>query len=240
MPTKPMQTQQDIIADGKHVVLATRSNWGDFKKANAGRTVPLLAEAEVAQLEKDIAAAEKGVGAQETIRAGKQAATEREVAARARLYELLVEVRDNVKLSFRKDDALARAFAHGRRLNKGQTPGLLAAAALVIESYEEAALRKRVAEAGVTAAKIKEITRARDALGSADTAQRAAQATGKGKTEGMAALLRGIRATVTHIRKVRDFIYRGQPEKRREFDSTLPRRAPRKRKPQDPPGTASK
>jgi hypothetical protein len=239
MATKPIQTQQDTIADGKHVAAATRRSWADFKRANSGRKLPLLAETELKELERNLVAAEKAVGGQATQRTGKKASTAAEVEARGKLHGLLVDLRDNVKLTFRGKPELARAFGFGQRISKQQTPSLLSAAGLALESYEKATLRKQVAEAGVSTATMKQIAKARDALASADTAQRDEQAIGKGKTTSAAALLGDVRKSVVHIRKVVGLIYRGQPEKRREFESTLPRRVPKKRPPKTPAGSAT-
>ncbi len=93
-------------------------------------------------------------------------ATGAEVKAREKVHDLVVEIRDDVKLGYPDDKKIANAFGAGTKLGKLVTDPLLAAANAVIGAYEseDDDLAKRAKAAGVTAARINQLKKARDAL----------------------------------------------------------------------------
>jgi hypothetical protein len=93
-----------------------------------------------------------------------------EKSARAPLRAALKSIRADVAETFPDDADLQRAFGRGKNLDSDSTTILVRAAGDVAGAFE--ANPDAVKSAGVSAARIADVTKLRDALASADTAQR--------------------------------------------------------------------
>ncbi len=234
MATKPMQKEQDIIADGRHVLARTKEHLAALKKADAERKAKLLSDSFLKTYESNLSSAEKAIGGLAVRKESVKSATRTEEQLRAELFDALTEIRDEVKLAHTEDQAIGRSFGVGTKLKQGSTPDLLAAAGAVIVAYDDAALRRAASEAGVTPARIKALASLRDALAGADTVQNTRLSARKGTRIDKEKLLRELKNGTAHIRKVAKLVFRKQPEIVAQFATTITRRTPKKRKPTTP------
>lgn len=229
MPTKPKSTEQDILADARHVVAKVQAHRAAFADADKKKKVKLLEPSLVSRLKKNIARAAAAVGARSSANVAVRRATSSELDARAALFDEVATIRDDIKLTYPGDAALARAFGVCRAIPKDSTPKLLAAADAIASAYDDPAHRAAAKDAGVTPARIRKVAKLAAALADADTAQNVGMASGKRVTANKASLLRAVRADVAHIRKVAQRVFRNEKDVLAEFKSTIARRAVKKR-----------
>lgn len=229
MPTRPKQTEQDILADARHVLAKTEAHRAAFTSADKGKKKRILEPALVTRLRRNVALAASTLGAQSNAKKAVRRATQTEEQAREALRGAIAGIRDDVKLAYPEDRALAGAFGVGTRLAKNSTSGLLAAADAIRAAYAMPAQKAAAKDAGVTPARIRALGKLAEALSGADTEQSTGVARRKGNTTTKAALLRAVRADVAHIRKAVLRVFRQQREVIAEFKSTIARRAVKKR-----------
>jgi hypothetical protein len=229
MPTRPKRTEQDILADARHVLAKTEAHRAAFTAADKGKKKRILEPALVTRLRRNIALAARTLGAQVNAKKAVRRATQTEEQAREALRGAIAGIRDDVKLAYPDDRALAAAFGVGTRLAKNSTPALLAAADAIRAAYAVPAQKASAKDAGVTPARIRALGKLADALSGADTEQSTDVAKRKGNTTTKAALLRAVRADVAHIRKAVLRVFCEQRDVIAEFKSTIARRTVKKR-----------
>src|SRR5206468_4702602 len=140
----------------------------------------------------------KATGAVTAAKASVGAATAKETAARKKLFDALVQIRDEVRLAYPDDKAIARAFGVGKGLSPKLTGPLLAAADGIIEAFADAAFTARAKAAGVTSARTAALKRLRDALDTADASQGAGVGARKGAASTKGTSLAAIKKDVAH------------------------------------------
>jgi hypothetical protein len=234
MPTAPRKTTEAILADTRRVLLAAKKHAAKLKAAEKGRKAKLFpggVEAYLTQLASAAKAAEKAVGGQSVKAKGLEAATLTEEQARAALFTSLVAIRDDVALTPRVASPVAAAFGKGSRIKSDSTPSLLGVANAMLEAYADPMHRKVAAAAGVTPARIKTCTQARDALAAADATQGATLTSRKGATSSMHAAFASLEKDVAHVRGVAKHVFRGDAISLADFASTTPKHAVKKRAP---------
>jgi hypothetical protein len=224
MTTRPKQTEQNIIADGRRVAAAVRRHIDLFTEADARREEKLLSSERLERFESYIEALDVASGNTITGSALMTQTTTTESEHRTVLYEALVDVRAEVKVAYKSNPAIGRVFGVGRALSSRSTPMLLKVGRAVLTSWQDQELRAAAERAGITAARIGEIAEQVVALGEADTAQNAALTQGRGRTLTKRQLLRVVRSETAYVREVAAVVLRRDPALLEEFASTLPRR----------------
>lgn len=227
MGTKPKQTEQDILADARHLLERATARLSEFLAASKGRKTPYLDKAFLAGMRQQIDDVEKAIGGQVSKQSAVEAATESEVEARTAVAEALVDIRDDIKLEHGRASAMARAFGVGARISDRQTASLLKAADTIIGSFKDH--KAEAIDAGVTAARIAEVQKLRNRLAAADTTQRSHQSTKRGDTLTKAAAVARLKKTNTRVRAVATRVFRHNAKVLAEFRSTAPRRTPKKK-----------
>ena len=224
MATRPKQTEQDIIADGKHVVGAARDHFAEIMAADMRRKNKLLTEARLTTFESSIANLERAVGGHAVIFSSLVGATALEGQQRSQLYNLIKDIRAEVKLGNSGITKVGRAYGVGVRLNARSTPAVLNVAQRILSAWEEPEYRQAALDAGVAEESIEELRRLTESLGGADTRQKMTRGTGIGQTGMKRQLLRTVRSETAYLRRVARLVFRNQPEVLAEFASALPRR----------------
>jgi hypothetical protein len=229
MATKPRATEQDHIADARVVIKQTRDAWTDIEAANKGRKIPLLTKKQLEDFEAKIDAAAKSIGKQHVVKTNKTQATASEVDQRKVIKEQLKDIREDVALAFPNNVPLQRAFGRGKSLSSNVTNTLVHAATAMIEAYDDSGNRKLAADAGVSPARIKTLTAARDALVAADSTQRHTQATARTHTVNKTNLLSGVPKGTALLRRVVKRVSKNDKAKIAALKPTTSRRTPKKR-----------
>jgi hypothetical protein len=231
MPTRPTKNAQSILADARHVLLGAQEHAKKLKAADKGKAklFPGGFDAFLKGLAADVKTAEKALGAVATRTTTAQGATLGEKQRRAVLYQALTSLRADVSLRAGGDAALARAFGVGRKLTAGSTPELLDAAGAVLAAFEEPAIRKASARAGVTPARIKACAALRDALAAADAAQGTQTSARKAAASGKKDVLDAVTKSVALVRKVVKVVLRDDDGALASFASAAPRHTVKKR-----------
>jgi hypothetical protein len=225
MTTRPKMTEQNLIADGRHVAGAARRHFSVIQQVDAQREKKLLTEERLGRFELNIEALAGASGDHLTGLALQVKATVGEVALRAMLYPELRDMRTDVKLAYPKDRSIGRAYGVGLPLSPLSTATLLKVGGVAIASWQKPELRLAAESAGIDEARIARITQYMQALAVADTAQSAALAQGRGRTLTKAQLIRAVRSETAYVRAVAARVFRDDPAVLTEFASTLPRRA---------------
>lgn len=227
--TRPRKSAQDDITDGRVVLEQARGHMDAIAAANKGRKIPLVTAKELDQFEAQLDGAESSVGGQVVVKTEKLGATITEVKARKALQQKLRSIRDDVALAHDGDVALQRAFGRGRNLSSNVTSTLTGTASAVIEAYKKPANQKRAIEAGVTAARIKDLAAAAAALTAADKTQRVRFATSRTHTRKKKNQVTGIRKTTVRLRRVLKRVVGDDAAAAAALKSTVTRRKPKKR-----------
>jgi hypothetical protein len=235
MPTRPVQTSQATLADARKVLGAAKKAFSKFAAADKNKQAKSLPASVLTRLAANIDLLDTARGAAAAGKASVASATSAEDAAREKVYDLIIDIRNDVKLGYPDDKKIARAFGSGTKLGKTVTDPLLAAATAVIGAYESAAddFGKRAKAAGVTAARITQLKKAREALSAADATQGARIGERRSTNVDKKALLVAVKKDVAHIRQAAAALFRKDPKSLAAFASVVARRA-RKTRPTKP------
>lgn len=225
MTTRPKKTEQNVIADARHVADAARRYFAVIQEMDARREEKLLTEERLARFEANIEDFVAASGGSITGLALQAGATLSESARREVLYEVLGKVRAEVKVAYKRNRAIGRAFGVGLVLEQGSTPSLLKVGNVVLASWREPELRLAAERAGIDADRMGVIADQVEALSAAGTAQGAMLAKGRGRTLTKRQLLREVRSETSYLREVAAVVFRRNPVVLTEFASTQPRRA---------------
>jgi hypothetical protein len=236
MPTRPSQTAQDILNDARDVLKAARANLAGFQAADKGKKVKSLDAALLTRLEKNITAGRAASGNVSAGKAAVRAATSSEVAARQKLYGLIIGIRDDIKLAYPADKSIGKAFGVGTKVRDHITKDLLDTADSIAASFGSE-FTKQAKDAGVTAARIAQLGKARDALDAADGAQATKIGARKGSAATKTSTLDAIKTDVARIRAVAKIVFKGKPTQLAAFTSRLSRHAVKKRAPKNASAT---
>jgi hypothetical protein len=224
-PTRPKKKEQNVIADARHVAGAARRHFGVIEQVDAGREKKLLAPERLARFEANIEAFAAASSGSVTGVALQARATLSEAERRSVLYPVLRDVRADIKLTYKEEPAIGRAYGVGLKLSPLSTPSLLQVGGAMLSSWKDPELRQAAERAGIDAPRMNVIAEHVDALTTADTAQNAALAQGRGRTLTKAQLSRSIRTETAYVRQVAAVVFREDPAMLTEFASTQPRRA---------------
>lgn len=224
MATRPKLTEQNIVADGRHVAAAARRHLDFIQAFDARREKKLLPEERMARFELRIEGLGEVTGIGVTDSGIKTQAATSEADHREGLYKELGDLRAVLRVSYQKENpGVCRAFGTGLDLSPRSTPVLLTAGRAVVSSWKEPAMRRAAEAAGIDEAQVTRITQLVQSLGEADTARNEALTKGRGRTLTKAELVRAVRAETTYVRQVAAVVFRGNPAVVTEFESTLPR-----------------
>lgn len=230
MATRPKLTEQNIVADGRHVAAAARRNLDAIQAFDAERERKLLTEERIIRFELRIEGLGAVTGIGLTGSGIKTQAANSEAEHREALYKELGDLRALLGVSYRTaDPGVCRAFGTGFDISPRSTPTLLTAGRAVVSSWKELRLRTAAEAAGIEEAEVSRIAQLVQSLGEADTARNEALTKGRGRTLSKAELVRAVRAETTYVRQVAAVVFRGNPVLLTEFESTLPRQAIRSR-----------
>lgn len=224
MATRPRQTEQDIIADGKIVAGATRTRFGEIVAADARRKTPFLPETRLVSFEDAVARFERMVGGQNVATGGRLGATLVESEERVQVYALLQEIRDEVNVSNLSDPSIGRTFGVGLKLSPRSTPKVLAVGHGILSAWEKAEYRQAAIDAGVDEERIEELRLRTQALGDANTRHGLMHGAAVGQTKSKQRLMRQVRSETAYFRRVAKVVFRRQPEALALFASVQPRR----------------
>jgi hypothetical protein len=225
MPTRPKKTEQNVIADARHVAGAARRHFDVIEQVDARREKKLLTEERLVRFEANIEALAGASGGSVTGLALQAKATGSEAALRSVLYPELRDVRAGIKLTYTEDAGIGRAYGVGLQLSPLSTPSLLRVGRAVLSSWKNPELRAAAERAGIDAARMSVLAEYVEALTTADTAQNAALAQGRGRTLTKAQLNRAVRSETAYVRQVAALVFREHPAVMTEFASTQPRHA---------------
>lgn len=223
MATRRKRTEQNILADGRHVADAARRHYDVIRQDDARREEKLLPSERLDRFESAIEALDAASGGTLTGGALQIKAADRQSARRTALYQALVEVRAEVKVTSKGNPAIGRAFGVGFALSPRSTPVLLTVGNAVLTSWQDEELRTAAERAGIDAARIGGIAAQVAALGEADTARHTALTRGHGRTLTKKQLLHTVRSETAYVRQVAAVVFRGDPVVLGEFKSTQPR-----------------
>jgi hypothetical protein len=200
MATRPSKSASDIVQDARALHKTASKVLPAIVKADKARgktrgtglaSLTLLAKL----LDEYGAASREQQGKKTTLRK----ATGDEAAAREKLAEALISIREDVKDAFPDDVELQRAFGRSRRLGAKLTGPLLEAAEAVSGAFAEHAAS--VKPAGVSQKRIAEVDKLQKALAAADAAQRGHYGARLGATASKAKLLAGIKKAAAQLRR---------------------------------------
>lgn len=225
MTTKFKKTEQNLIADARHVAGAARRHFDVIQEVDARREEKLLTEERLTRFEGNIEAFAAASGGSITGVALQAKATISESARREVLHQVLSDVRSEVKVAYKNDRSIGRAFGVGFVLAQRSTPSLLKVGNAVLVSWRDPELRRAAERAGIDEARMGVIADQVQALSAADTAQNAMLAQRCGKTLTKRQLLREVRSETSYLREVAAVVFRRNPAMLTEFASTQPRRA---------------
>lgn len=209
--TRPKKTEQNVIADAHHVAGAARRYLDMIEEVDARREKKLLTEERLALFESNIAAFAAASGGSVTGLALQAQATLSEAARRGVLYPVLRDVRADIKLSYKEDPAVGRAYGVGLQLSPLSTPSLLQVGRAVLSSWKDPKLRRAAEGAGIDEARMSVIAEHVEGLTTADTAQNAALTQGRGRTLTKAQLNRAVRSETAYVRQVAALVFRANP-----------------------------
>jgi hypothetical protein len=225
MATRPKQTDQDIIADGKLVAGATRTRFGEIAAADARRKTPFLPETRLSAFEDMVSRFERMVGGQTVAASDRIGATASEEGERAQVYALVQEIRDEVTLGHPKDPGIGHAFGVGAKLSPQSTPRVLTAAQGILSAWEKPEYRQAAIDAGVSEERMETLRSHTEALGAANVSQGLAHGAAVGQTQTKQQLRRMVRSEATYLRRVAKVVFRRQPEVLSLFANVQPRQA---------------
>ncbi len=235
MATRPSSSQTNIVQDARKVLSDLKKHLPAITKADRAKGKTKGVNAAFAKdLGVAIAAHAKALTAQSASKTKARSSTVSEVAARKALSAELKSIRSDVSDALAADVAVQVAFGRGANLEGKETGPLVSAATDFEGAFAEHA--DAVKPAGVSAARIAKLAKLREALESADEAQRSKISGRVGDTAGKSSLLATIKKMVAQARKrIATVVQRatGGKKKARGTGSTSPRRKvkPRAKKP---------
>jgi hypothetical protein len=229
MATHPKQAQHGIVAEARLVAAMTREHFAAFAAADAQRKVKFLPESRLGAFEGAVAELEKAIGGRMVAFTSQMGATWAEGELRTRLYAVLRDVREEVKLGYLGDAAIGYAFGVGVRMSGNSTPRVLSVARRVLASWERPEYREAAMNVGIAHARMEEVRGLTEALGTAQAAQDVMCGAARGQTLVKDEQLAKVRRETVYLRRVARFVFRKQPEVLAAFASTVPRRVARRR-----------
>lgn len=230
--TKPGNTEADLIKDARGVHGAAVKHLAAFQKKDKEdeRAEPTVTKTMLDDYLRDIDDGEKAMNGQIVQRAIVAQAAGAEESLRAELHPLLIEARDDIKLTYPEDKAIQRAFGVGRAIKADSTTSLLAIAGAITEYVDDADHKVLARKAGVGDKKLKAIAAKATALRNADLHQSKTTDAGKLKTMTKKELFASVTARTSYLRKAAKTRLRNNKEAQVDFASKLPKRAAKPRK----------
>lgn len=229
---KPSNTEADLIKDARGVHGAAVKHLPAFQKKDKedDREEPTVTRQMIAEYARDIDDSEKAMNGQMVQRLIASQVTSDEETLRAELHPLIIEARDDIKLTYPADKVIQRAFGVGRMIKPDSTPILLAIAGTIAEYVKVAEHKTQARKAGVGEAKTKKIEVKATALRDADLHQGKTTDAGKLKTMSKKELFAAVTARTSYLRKAAKARLRNNKEAQVDFASKLPKRTAKPRK----------
>lgn len=221
MATHLKKTQQGLVAEAKWVAATARKYFEGFRGVDEGRKRKLLPESRLLAFEAAIAQLEGAIGGRRVASNKQVGATQAEGQRRSRLYDVLRELREEVKLGLPEERGVGRAFGVGTRMSRNSTPRVLRVARGVLASWAQEGFREAVMEIGITGARMASVRVLTEGLEKAQTDQDGMCGVARGKTILKGAQLEKVQREVVYVRRAARFVFRKQPAVLAEFAGTM-------------------
>lgn len=234
MPTRPSNTEADLLKDAKHVVEMLDKHLPAFEAYEKPRSVKVVTKKFVAELKQDVSDLERALNGQTVTRIVVTTASDDEAALRQPVYELLVQFRKDVNATPTAGVALKAAVGVGRVFNPKSTQNLQKYAGALLEWAEDKANKPALAEAGIDAGRIAALKKANEALGKADTQQGASQRGQRTQTLTKRQLVLAVKKRIAQVRSSADAASTPKLDLVEIFKTVRPRYTPSARAPKEP------
>lgn len=239
MPTRPSNTDADLLKDAKHVVEMLDKHLPAFEAYEKPRTVKVITKKFAGDFKQDVADLERALNGQTVIRIVSTTATGDEEALRKPVYDLLVQFRKDVNATPTAGAALKAAVGVGKVFDPKSTQSLQKHAGALIEWAEDKANKPALGEAGIDAARIAVLKKANTALGAADTRQGASQRSQTSQTLSKKQLVAAVNKSIAQVRSSADAASTPKLNLVEIFKTVKPRYTPTKRAPKETDAAAA-
>ena len=192
-----------------------------FRAADVERKRKLLPESRLLAFEAAIARLEGAIGGRMVASSKQLSATQAEGQRRSRLYDVLRELREEVKLGLPEEVGVGQAFGVGTRMSRNSTPRVLRVARGVLASWAQEGFREAVMEIGITGARMASVRVLTEELEKAQTDQDGMCRRARGKTISKGAQLEKVQREMVYVRRVARFVFREQPAVLATFAGTM-------------------